>query len=168
MLGAAPRGLQTACVGAITNSHYALWLQALDFDDDYPTCRATYATFRVFGDSLIPAELTRLLQHQPSLAWRSGDVRPGRPVARTGGWLLSSEEHVMSHDVRRHLHWLRERLASRHAELHKLQHDGYSLDLFCYWVSAGGHGGPTVDPETMAWLSYVDVPLGFDVYFPPP
>lgn len=47
----------------------------------------------IFGDDLIPEEVTELLGIEPSQSYKKGDERPrGSQYYRTGGWLLKSGE----------------------------------------------------------------------------
>jgi hypothetical protein len=48
--------------------------------------------------------------------------------------------------------------------LRRLQQQGHRMDIFCYWLSAEGHGGPTVSPTIMRRLGKLGIELGFDVY----
>lgn len=40
-------------------------------------------------------------------------------------------------------------------------------DVFCYWVSATGTGGPEFSPEVLERLARNRLTLGFDIYFDP-
>jgi hypothetical protein len=48
--------------------------------------------------------------------------------------------------------------------LKALQDEGYQIDLFCFWASTNGHGGPELSHEIMQQLSSLKLNLGFDVY----
>jgi hypothetical protein len=53
-----------------------------------------------------------------------------------------------------------------HSEtLKKLQAEGCQIDIFCYWRSAEGHGGPMLSPESMTRLGALGLEVGFDIYF---
>jgi hypothetical protein len=139
-----------------------------EIDDDYPTCERTYATLRIFRDDLDPDSVTRTLgieptrvqvKEQPSTN-RFGGVR----VPEIGGWLLSTEGQVTSRDVRRHLLWLLDKLAGSDHSLGCLRMAGCRIDVFCFWLSAEGHGGPTLSPEIMKRLGELGLEVGFDVY----
>ena len=101
------------------------------YDDDYPTCRETFATLRVF-------------------------VEPEKPN------LLSSESHVASKDVRRHIDYVLD-LIDRDSELRASIREHRS-DITCFWASAQGHGGPTVSPQQMSRLASLGIDLWFDFY----
>jgi len=134
------------------------------YDDNYPTCAATYATLRIYRDDLDPDEISRRLNVAPSESQKKGEpLRPGR-AAPVGGWFLSSKGRVESKDVRRHVVWVLDQLAARGDELLRLRGEGYKVDVSCYWLSAGGHGGPELDHEIMARLVSMGLDIWFDVY----
>jgi hypothetical protein len=136
------------------------------FLSDYPTCEQTHVTLRVYPESLDPGELTARLGLEPTCWQRKGEAsKPGGRVASLHGWFLSSEGVLPSRDVGRHLDWLLAQLLPRAEALLALQGEGCRLDVFCFWVSASGHGGPTVRPDQMAALARLNLELGFDVYF---
>ena len=133
---------------------------------DYPTCEATYVTLRIYPESLDPSEVTARLDIEPTDSQRRDDSRrPGSRPAALHGWFLSSAGAVASRDVRQHLDWLLSLLVSRVDALRTLQADGCRMDVFCFWVSASGHGGPSVRPTQMGELARLGLELLFDVYF---
>ncbi len=132
---------------------------------DYPTCERTYATLRIYPESLDPSEVTARLGIQPSDWQRRGESRrPGSRPAKLSGWFLSSEGAVESRDVRRHLDWLLSHIAPRGDVIRALQSEGCRMDVSCFWVSASGHGGPSVRPAQMGELARLGLELWFDVY----
>jgi hypothetical protein len=133
--------------------------------NDYPTCERTYATLRIYPEVLDPSVVTARLGIEPSNWQRRGESRlsGGRP-AKLHGWFLSSDGAVASRDVRRHLDWLLAQLTPRVSAVHALQADGCSMDVSCFWVSASGHGGPSVRPAQMGELARLGLELWFDVY----
>ena len=134
------------------------------YDDNYPTCKKTYATLRIYHDALEPEVVSSRLVLEPSKSQRKGQTLGPNRVARLGGWFLSSQDQVNSKDVRRHIAWILDHMAGSKDEFLKLQDEGYETDLFCYWLSASGHGGPELDPELMQRLVSLRLPIGFDVY----
>jgi hypothetical protein len=134
------------------------------YDDDYPTCKATYATLRIYHDELEPDIVTSRLVLAPSESQKKGKKLGPNRMAPVGGWFLSSQDHVISKDVRRHVAWLLDQVAGREDQFLKLQDEGYKTDIFCYWRSASGHGGPELDPELMQRLVSLRLIIGFDVY----
>ncbi len=139
-----------------------------DINDDYPTCERTYVTLRIFRDDLDPDSVTHTLGIQPSGVQVRGQPSTNRwggiRVPEIGGWFLSTERQVTSRDVRRHLLWLLDKLAGSDHALRFLRMEGCRIDVFCFWLSAEGHGGPTVSPEIMKRFGELGLELGFDVY----
>lgn len=41
---------------------------------------------------------------------------------------------------------------------------GAEVDVFCYWSSRCGHGGPTLSPTQMKGLAELGLDLGLDIY----
>lgn len=134
------------------------------YDDDYPTCENTRATLRIYHDELDPDVVSSRLNLTPSESQKKGQALGPNRVAPIGGWFLRSKEQVISKDVRRHVVWLLDQLAGREDQLLQLQDEGYRTDIFCYWRSAHGHGGPELDPELMQRLVSLRLSIGFDVY----
>jgi hypothetical protein len=117
-------------------------------------------TVRIYG---LPAEdVTEALSVRPS---ETQVENAGAGGNRPHGWFLCSEGNVASRDVRRHLAWCLEQLATHPAELAELRARGAVADVFCYWVSASGHGGPTISPLQAAMLADLQLECGFDIYF---
>jgi len=133
------------------------------YDDNYPTCRKTFATLRIFHENLDPNELSTMLSLTPSDAHRKGDaLKSGR--AEMGGWFLSSKDRITSKDVRRHIVWILDQLDAAKDELLRLQGQGYETNIFCYWASASGHGGPELDHQIAQRLAALRLDIGFDLY----
>src|SRR4051794_16523571 len=49
--------------------------------------------------------------------------------------------------------------------LSRLRNEGAEADIFCFWASRSGHGGPNLGTRQMKRLVALDLPIGFDVYF---
>ena len=126
------------------------------YDDNYATCERTYATFRIYG--IPPHQVTEALRVQPT------EMQTASGPARPDAWVLSSKTAVESRDVRRHIDWCLDQLGSKGEALARLRADGARMDIFCYWLSASGHGGPTIAPAQAAKLAALDLDCGFDVY----
>jgi hypothetical protein len=138
----------------------------VDKASDYPTCDKTYATLRIYPESLDPAEVTKRLRIEPTHSQRRGESRkPGAPPTKLHGWFLCSEGAVESRDVRRHLDWLLSQITPQADAILALQSEGCRMDVSCFWISASGHGGPSVLPAQMGELARLGLELWFDVYF---
>ena len=135
---------------------------------DYPTCARTFATLRIYPESIDPDEVTARLALEPSRIQRKGDplTRSKQPIlAKMHGWFLTTEGAIDSQDVRKHLDWLLERLTPRAEALRSLQVGGCSMDISCYWSSFSGHGGPSIRAAQMRELGRLGLEVWFDVYF---
>lgn len=140
-----------------------------DYDDSYPTCYETHATFRLFHEQLDPSRISERLGLEPTSQQRRGehlhpDPRHDVP-AMVGGWFLSTGTKVDSKDIRRHIDWLVEMLGPRREQLEQLREEGVHMDVHCYWGSAAGHGGPTLSAAQMEQLARLGLDVWFDVYF---
>jgi len=137
------------------------------YDDDYATCARTYASLRVFTDGLDPDGVTQVLGCQPTNLHRKGDPvgRSGHTYRPMNGWFLSSKDSVSSDDLRRHIDWLLDRVDT--TELGALHHErDAQSDVFCYWESTSGHGGPSLNPGQMIRLADLGLSINIDTYFP--
>jgi Domain of unknown function (DUF4279) len=144
--------------------------QAVDsdgYDDEWATCSRTYAGLRIFSTELDPDAVNRSLGVEASHSHVTGD-----PVGRMGGrrksgaWILSTEDRVTSKDLKRHVDWLLDAIEPKAEAFTALIGAGAMADIFCYWESRSGHGGPDLSPRQMARLVRLNLSLGLDVYFP--
>lgn len=136
----------------------------VEYDDNYPTCKATYASFLLYHEDLEPDEVSRRLSLAPSAAFVKGPAGSAGSRAPRGGWILSSKSTVDSKDTRRHVDWLLDRLEGRGSELAALRESGYEMSISCYWRSVEGHGGPTLSPPQMRRLLALELEIWFDMY----
>lgn len=136
-------------------------------DEDYPTCRKTFATLRAFSPSVTAAQISEFLSVQPTSSHSLGDpIGENSATARQQhGWFLSTEEFVMSRDSREHINWVLDRVEAALDGFAQLKADGVRLDVLCYWESMDGHGGPMLDPGQMGRLANLGLSCGWDVYF---
>jgi len=138
--------------------------------DANPNCAETFASLRLYGDDLVPEEITRVLHLEATESAPKGrqTVSPtGRSrTAPTGRWILESQIHIHSSDLEKHIEWLLDRLDE--TGLVPANIPGVSrADVFCYWMSATGHGGPELSPEVLGRLAKYRLTLGLDIYFDP-
>lgn len=136
---------------------------------DYDTCARTYATLRIYSDTVPPEAMTAKLGVQPDSTMTKGfahELPSGRVrEATVSGWFLSSEGQVASKDMRDHLDWLLDQLRPAAAGLSVLQAEEVRMEVWCRWDSASGHGGPTSEPEQMQQMATLNLQCGFDIYF---
>ena len=143
----------------------------MSYDDNYATCVRTYVTLCVYPNEIDPPTLTARLGIEPTSWQRLGEPiqRDGRPlprIATLSGWFLLSRGQVESKDSRRHLDWLLDRIDLVADVIHALQAEGCRMNVWCYWLSQSGQGGPTVSPAQMKRLGNFDLELCFDIYGP--
>jgi Domain of unknown function (DUF4279) len=127
------------------------------------TCRAS---LRVAGDTLVPAEVTRLLGCNPTRAHAKGELikgkRTGREhAARTGVWCLAATncEQGLGPQILKILNCLKPGptawadLASR-----------YRVDLFCGVFLRRYNDGLSIGPDALAALAVRGIELSLDIY----
>jgi hypothetical protein len=143
------------------------------YDDEYGTCAETRVALLIYPSNNVPvAEITSRLKIEPTATSVAGEEKASQSgrkrIAKSSRWELSSEGHVRSLDVRRHLDWLLARLTSREEILAELQNTaGVRMSVNCVWYSRVGHGGPTLWPEQMRGLAELNLECSFDIYFLP-
>lgn len=135
------------------------------FDDEYPTCKETYATLRVFSQTLMAADITDVLGLLPSESFSKGEAYGNQQlVRRETGWLLTSRESVNSRDTKRHVAWVVEKLMFKGESMQALKKLEAEVDVSCYYLSIG-QGGPSISAELMLELGKLEIDVWWDVYF---
>jgi hypothetical protein len=136
-----------------------------EYDDNYLGVETTYASLRIQHDLLVPEAISILLQLTPSWGWPKGIILPGktRPT-KTGIWGISSEGHIQSREVRRHIDWIIDRIQSKTSIIHDLQEQRYTIDVFCFWSMSGTMAGLELSPHNCRALAELNIPIGFDIY----
>jgi hypothetical protein len=71
---------------------------------------------------------------------------------------------MTSLDLRDHIDWLLDLVQPAGVVLAYMREEGIRQDVFCYWASEEGHGGPELGVPQMARLAALGLPIGFDVY----
>jgi hypothetical protein len=133
----------------------------------YPSCERVCAQLVVYPDSLTSEDVTGILECDPTDAVNRGDIRntSGKVYPKTV-WALSSEQSVISKDLRDHVDWLLSTVALSESKSQKLATDeGLRLAVKCIWWSKSGTGGPTLWPEQMSALANFDLECTFDICF---
>lgn len=140
------------------------------YDDTFPSCDRTCAQLVIYPEELDARQVTARLQLEPTSSRSVGEVRSigmGRTaLVRNTVWCLSSENHVNSRDLRRHLDWLLDTIEPRAAALRQLQAEGSArMLLFLVWWSAEGLGGPIFWPEHLGRLASLGIECQFSLAF---
>lgn len=127
------------------------------------------ATLRIFGDDLIPDELSGLLGCTPTDAYLKGSVRTlksGREVVRkTGAWFLDAHP-TEPEDLNRQVLELLARLTDDKNVWTALK-ERFELDLFCGWFMKEGNEGVSLSAASMWALGERGIELSIDIYSPP-
>lgn len=122
---------------------------------------------RIFGDDLIPSEVTALLGCEPTNAFSKGDVRVGsktgnRYVEKTGRWSLSAEDKSPE-DIPAQINDILDRLTSDLAIWDQLS-SKYTLDIFCGVFMGSSNDGLEFSSVVLGHLSARGITLGLDIY----
>ena len=126
----------------------------------------TFATFRLWGKELEPGQVTEMLSLTPSKAFKRGDQRTETKRWPHGYWGITSENQVLSTDLALHIEWLIDRLEPVQSQLGRIMaEEGVKADIFCFWESRTGHGGPSFGPKLLKRIAALNLELGLDIYF---
>jgi hypothetical protein len=121
-------------------------------------------TLRLNNEDLDPNMITSRLRITPTDTFRRGDPGVhGGPPSRLGGWRLSTEGFE-SLDIREHVDHLLDQLDPIASALAELHGQGIRQDVFCYWATSDGQGGPQLDASQMRRLAALGLSILFDVY----
>ncbi len=124
-------------------------------------------TFRVFGDDLVPSEVTALLGCEPTTAYSKGDVRisaktGNRYIEKAGRWSLSAEER-RPEDIPAQITEILDKLTNDPAIWSQLR-SKYKMDFFCGVFMGSSNDGLEFSPDILGQLSSRGITLGLDIY----
>jgi hypothetical protein len=125
------------------------------------------ASLRIAGDDLEPTAITNLLGAEPTLSYRRGEVRPGRPgtaPARFGMWSLAAGEATPA-DVDRQVADILRQLTDDLAAWRQVT-EVCRVDLFCGLFLERTNEGVMISPDTLVRLGERGIPLALDLYGP--
>ena len=128
------------------------------------SCLETYATLRIFSQTLDPSEISRILDLD---ATRSKPLDPAskyRPRRENHFWAWCTRTIVDSKDGLEHVRTVILTLAGKEQELGELRKAGCDIDVCCYW-SSSGQGGPFLDVAALTGLARLGLEICWDVYF---
>jgi hypothetical protein len=132
----------------------------------------TCAQLCIYSGEIQASKVTELMCLSPSRTVTKGEASApnsrGLVRVRTlNGWFLSSEEHVQSKDLRRHLDWVVSQLQPHAEALRFLQQQpNVRMYVSCPWWARHGGGGPSLWPEQMRALADLNLEcsIGFADY----
>ena len=124
-------------------------------------------SFRISGDSLVPAEITSLLGAEPTFSHSKGDEirinQAGRlRIARTGMWLRSVDDRTPE-NLDGQLRKLFDELSDDLSVWQRID-ETYSADLFCGLFMKGSNEGLTISASVMKMIADRRLAIGFDIY----
>jgi hypothetical protein len=124
------------------------------------------ACLRIFGDDLIPEEITHILRCAPTIAQRTGEViryQSGRErVVRCGNWRLDAEP-AEPEDINGQVRRLLSQVESD-PNVWKSLVQRFDVDIFCGLFMQGSNDGMSLAPDIMALLGERGVHLALDIY----
>ena len=137
---------------------------------NFESCAECFARLMIYPGERHPDQITDLLGIQPTMTNVAGDkvkhVRGSVRTVKYSGWFLSTENYVVSKDVRQHIDWLIEKIRPHRDALKSIQEmSDMKITLKCVWLSLLGHSGPVLWPEQMRALADLDLECSFDIYF---
>ena len=125
------------------------------------------ATLRIWGDDLVPQEITALLGREPTLACAKGDPIAGSGESRTaatGAWHLQATDSVPA-DIDTQVREILGGMTSDLAAWRKLR-EKHRVDLFCGMFMGHGNEGLAISPYTLVSLGVRGIELALDIYAP--
>lgn len=136
-------------------------------DVDYPSCDLTYVEFVVYIEGKF-ISVSDILGMNPTNSQKVSDLiinkRGIEREAKSTYWCLSSEEKVVSKDIRHHLNWLLNILVDKKKDIFNIQKfKGVNMNVNGIWFAAS-NGGPTIWPEQMKTLSDLNLEFSISLY----
>ncbi|MBK8946444.1 MAG: DUF4279 domain-containing protein [Ignavibacteriae bacterium] len=136
------------------------------FNDKYETCERTYATLCIYPNKYGPNFISETLNIKATKLQFAGE-KVHEKIERKhkiNAWFLSSKDKIESKDSRRHIQWIIDQIKGNEEQIITLQKKKIRMYIFCFWSSAHGHGGPTIDPEHMKYLGELNLEIVYDFY----
>ncbi|MEW8231490.1 MAG: DUF4279 domain-containing protein [Candidatus Thiodiazotropha endolucinida] len=127
------------------------------------------ACLRIIGDSLVPAEITELLQCEPTGAYAKGDIRicktTGREVSYPrGSWRLKAAE-AEPEDLDGQISGIFEKL-NPDMSVWKHLSEKYYIDLFVGLFMEESNEGMDISPKSLQLLGERGIVLALEIYDP--
>ncbi len=136
-------------------------------DTHYGSCKFCYVSLVIYLNSstnIVTSELGLTPSFEQNKGQKLTNSRNKTRIAKNTYWLLSSENHITSKDLRHHLDWLLTQLKTKYSKLLGLQRqEGVIMAVNCVWWGFGS-GGPTLWPEQMAKLADLNLECSFSIY----
>ena len=128
------------------------------------TCLETFATLRVFSETMTPDSISRVLGVESTKSEPRDEHSKYRTRREQNYWACCTKDLLNSADGVAHLGKLTTLFAGKGQELDSLRAVGCEIDVCCYWVSSG-QGGPLLAIDIMQSLVELKLEIWWDVYF---
>jgi len=132
------------------------------------TSTRSFATLRIFGDDLIPEDITARIGAAPTIGYRKGDIKhlnSGKELVRkTGTWQLESSDRAPE-DLNAQAAEILARVTPDLSVWRALCGE-YQIDLFCGWFMVKTNQGFGLSAATLLALGERGIEIEFDVYCP--
>lgn len=126
------------------------------------------ASLRIFGDDLVPDEVSGLLRCAPTETWAKEHVehsRSGREIVRkSGAWFLRAAE-AEPENLDGQVTELLSQMTSD-LDVWATVTRQFDVDLFCGWFMKEPNEGVSVSPHTLRLLGERGIELSLDIYGP--
>jgi ribosomal protein L19 len=124
---------------------------------------------RIYGDDLVPQDITKMLGVSPTHAETKGQEIVGRKtgrvrVAKSGMWRLSASDRKPE-DIDSQIREIFSQVPADVAVWQSITKK-YRVNLFCGVFMSETNDGLSVSPQSMATLAERGVELWFDIYAP--
>lgn len=127
------------------------------------------AKFRIFGDEVVPADVTAVMGIDPDRVASKGEplnwagIRADR-IAGTGVWLIESAPcEAASLEV--HLRWLLARIEPVASGLKEaVERSGGTAEFLCKWFLESFNEEQEFEPDTLARIARLGATLRFDTW----
>ncbi len=141
-------------------------------DDSYPSCVDTDAALAIYNIDpdlvsqkigIVPTR-SRKKGVTPILSQRAAALLKNYvpQLSEANSWILESEDHVKSKDLRKHLDWLLDQIEPAAKALVELQRlPEAKMAVRCVWFGGSFTGGPTLWPEQMKRLAQLNLECNF-------
>src|SRR5579864_6092955 len=121
----------------------------------------------MFGDALVPDEITCVLGCAPTHARRKGDIIRGKTTGResiapAGTWQLEADARDRA-DLDGQIAHILDRLTTDPEVWARLS-QAFRIDLFCGLFMERANEGVALSPSTLAALGSRGIELSFDIY----
>lgn len=121
-------------------------------------------SLRIYGEDLIPEEVSATLGCRPTNSWRKGDPLPSGPrVRRQSAWFLDAPEKKKG-EIDEQIQWLLSRLTPD-VRVWKKLNAKFKIDLNAVIYMVNWNRGFEISPASMAAISRLGLKVGFDIYY---